>query len=74
MSPYFGRANSEMVQNLFESWVFWVSVGRRTAGEEFLELIDHTNVQLLPRARVRQKVSQLTSFVEYFIVWLTHGL
>jgi len=44
------------------------------AGEKFLELVDHMNIQLLPRAHVRQKVSQLTSFVEYFIVWLTYGL
>lgn len=40
----------------------------RATNEEFLELVGHTGVQLLPRARVRQKVSQLTSFVEYFIV------
>ncbi|KAM0734388.1 hypothetical protein ACS0PU_011859 [Formica fusca] len=28
----------------------------RATNEEFLELVGHTGVQLLPRARVRQKV------------------
>lgn len=64
-----------MVQNLFEAVYFFIrwegrekAGERRREGEIFHELVGHTDVKLPPRVCARQKVSQLTSFVEYFIV------